>query len=910
MLKIPDRLLKKLEQDNDGTIKNIVATILNRFSQIYSENHIYFFNEYTDHGYRHVNSVLDEINKLITTESYKTITHKDVYVLIISILLHDLGMHIQPLTFKAMINGEYDSVIHEEMNDVPWKILWKNYLEEAKKFNESELKNIFGDSFFLVTIPDLENEQSLTEYDKKLIGEFIRRHHPRIAYEVAQIGLKSNDGKFIDLCDGMDKELRFLSGIVARSHGIDIRGTFEVLKLKFPGGIWFKPLDIFVIYLMVLLRIADYLQIDSSRILKIPYQTKSFKSPLSVFEHRKHFSIVNYQELPNDNETIFFISNPTNSLVYVSLLKLFNAIQKELDTSWAVLSEVYSKQSEKKLGIKYRRIKTNIDQPEWINSIKYVPEIITFSAEKELLNLLIAPLYGYNPSFGIRELLQNSIDACWEREIIENNLNHTYKGEIKINFQHRNFFEKVTFTIFDNGKGMKLEEIKNYFLKAGSSYKKSTDWRKKYLGENKTPFIHRIGRFGIGVLAAFLLGDEIYVETRHINSASGYRFTAQIENDNIEIVKAEDIQIGTKITILITESIRDALFRTVKDRIMVGKDEKYFDISLRWDKWFVLDNPKVEITIDNHPPFEPYNNPCPQKFRTESDWRKFMVDKIGEIHWTFDNTYTRNYLTCNGIVIPNSYELSNKINNTFFSLKKPFINVYDYKEGLQLDLNRNRLFEKYLPFEEILISSVFDDIIKQLILTQPLVENDFVIAHKENEYDFNYSGFTNTYMFLYSNAGYTINLAAINSSIFNLPIYKENPSLIILSVKNLKYHTKIKLTNQLICLKNDNTKTSAAIDYFLTESMRLERPRSSVNAMKYIKNHIIPYNNGNKKLSVQASTSNLVKNSILSPIEKEFLRHYKKIIGESLFIPFDNKEKIRNYKSYFPNIEEDIKKLS
>jgi hypothetical protein len=46
-----------------------------------------------------------------------------------------------------------------------------------------------------------------------------------------------------------------------------------------------------------------------------------------------------------------------------------------------------------------------------------IPEKIAFeAANADLLKLLVAPLYGNDPSIGVRELIQNAIDAVREYE--------------------------------------------------------------------------------------------------------------------------------------------------------------------------------------------------------------------------------------------------------------------------------------------------------------------------------------------------------------------------------------------------------------------------------------------------------------------------------------------------------------
>src|SRR6202451_1072876 len=100
-------------------------------------------------------------------------------------------------------------------------------------------------------------------------------------------------------------------------------------------------------------------------------------------------------------------------------------------------------------------------------------------------------------------------------------------------------------TVSDRGTGMTEEIIVNYFLKAGGSFRRSLAWKKEFESEEGTSRGHsksrvlRSGRFGVGVLAAFLIGDELEVSTRHLNDAAdnGLTFTATIDTETIELMR-------------------------------------------------------------------------------------------------------------------------------------------------------------------------------------------------------------------------------------------------------------------------------------------------------------------------------------------------------------------------------------
>lgn len=111
----------------------------------------------------------------------------------------------------------------------------------------------------------------------------------------------------------------------------------------------------------------------------------------------------------------------------------------------------------------------------------------------------------------------------------------------------------------DRGIGMRSDTIQNYFLCAGASFRRSTEWAKEFLDDKGQPRIARAGRFGIGVFAVFLLGPSFQLETRHASAdkSMGYMIEASANSQLIEIQRVEGLSIGTTIEVEISnESVK------------------------------------------------------------------------------------------------------------------------------------------------------------------------------------------------------------------------------------------------------------------------------------------------------------------------------------------------------------------
>ena len=333
---------------------------------------------------------------------------------------------------------------------------------------------LFGDTK-QVDYPPM-NSNDMSGKDLLLIGEFLRRHHHRLAHEIALIGVPGPTENKLKLLSTDDtKHIIELAGVVARSHGMNIRDCVDYLKINYSSEKIYK--GIHTIFIMALLRIADILQIQSNRAPRQIEKLQKVQSPISFGEHEMHQAIrdINKHQYP---ETILVDARPENARTYVRIRNLSNQIQNELDLSWTVIGEIYGYNSQfRELGINIRRVRSNIDNiDEFSKFVSYIPTQASFEvADTDLLKLLIAPLYGDDPNIGIRELLQNSIDAVRERK--EYQKSHSdleeasfsdLKGDIEIIIdqdKENNWW----LTISDNGIGMRMETVKNYFLKPGAS---------------------------------------------------------------------------------------------------------------------------------------------------------------------------------------------------------------------------------------------------------------------------------------------------------------------------------------------------------------------------------------------------------------------------------------------------------
>jgi hypothetical protein len=133
----------------------------------------FFFPEYTNHAKSHIEKVLFCIDKLISDSTLNILSDDAIYVLVYGACIHDFGMFITSDGLKELLSND------------DWISRWEKFNKEMKMLSSKKLQGIFG----MFTLPDVSKDdiKNISELDwiKRLyIGEFIRKHHHAIPYEM------------------------------------------------------------------------------------------------------------------------------------------------------------------------------------------------------------------------------------------------------------------------------------------------------------------------------------------------------------------------------------------------------------------------------------------------------------------------------------------------------------------------------------------------------------------------------------------------------------------------------------------------------------------------------------------------------------------------------------------------------
>lgn len=415
------------------------------------------FQTYTLHGMTHSVHVAEYMYELI--DDTEKMNDLEIVLLIYAALFHDIGMVVS------------DREIEEIKSD---RLLLGNrkYSKVFQKYNNEAIA----------------------------LQECVRPVHGKRSREFLEEINDENKEMFL-VSTGAVTTFQSELALICQAHNEDFEWISKELRSEAIKGDYSFNAQ----YIAVLLRIGDYLDMDAQR---APLYLYKYLNPTdySDLEWRQHFDIDNYRKINLNERTgqkeIIFDGFSKDPAVHRKLLKYFDDIDKELLNA-VNLCQIFGK--DKYLLNMHTHIINRIN-PVGFTFSDYKLEL----NYKAITNLLMGEnIYG-DKKYGLREIIQNSIDACKTMvetaQTHENFMFQKYEPTIIIALNK----EKQSVTILDNGSGMNIEILKKYFLNVGVSYYNSDAY--KLQGREYSP----IGHYGIGFLSCFMLSDKVEVRTKHI----------------------------------------------------------------------------------------------------------------------------------------------------------------------------------------------------------------------------------------------------------------------------------------------------------------------------------------------------------------------------------------------------------
>ena len=149
----------------------------------------------------------------------------------------------------------------------------------------------------------------------------------------------------------------------------------------------------------------------------------------------------------------------------------------------------------------------------------------------------------------VRELVSNGCDAITKLKKLdmmgEYELPEGYKPKIEVIVNP----EEKTMKFIDNGLGMTAEEVEEYITQI--AFSGATQFLEKY--KDKTTEDEMIGHFGLGFYSAFMVADEVQIDTLSYKEGAKPVHWASEGGTEYEMQEGNKTTVGTEITLYLNE---------------------------------------------------------------------------------------------------------------------------------------------------------------------------------------------------------------------------------------------------------------------------------------------------------------------------------------------------------------------
>lgn len=520
----------------------------------------------TIHDITHVDSLWEVADQIIGESNY--LNPMEAYVLGGAFLLHDAA-HV-----NAAYNGGFDALKNSDE--------WKDFI--SFRFN------------------NIEPEKN-SENERIALFEIVRQLHANQAKNLMHKQWLNEASQTLYFLIG-DEDLRNyyseVIGEIAESHHWSSQKVYDVFSERIltpPAFLNDKEWSVDTLKIAFILRTADAAHIDSRR---APTNSYNIIAPIGTSKNHWHYQNKLGRATLTNNESLRLSSgssfNESERNAWWLAFDTAKMIDNELKDAYNYLSESGRPVFRAKtvLGTDSARnfskyVKTNGWEPDDISvHVSNLPKLISTLGGKAL--------YGENIYVGIRELIQNGIDAI----MAARNLGYLEQSEGIINIQIDKK-DEWEISITDNGIGMSKYVLSNTLLDFGKSLWTTDDVRYEHPRLAQTGF-RSIGQFGIGFYSVFMLSNRVQIITNRYKSKpeeSNTHWKLTFENGLIErpfISKPSDKEQlkkhGTKITITTNEDILRKLIKIEDDTNL--SDEIIYEKVESLVKWIF---PSCEIDI-------------------------------------------------------------------------------------------------------------------------------------------------------------------------------------------------------------------------------------------------------------------------------------------------------------------------
>lgn len=491
---------------------------------------IYDFQHYSRHDASHSINILNYVEMVLGRKRVQMLSVADLWAMLECAYFHDIGMTI---TYKQMVELWRDDRFKQFLNqkvasdDIDLKKAYEYYKRIDNLINERPeeegLEGSMTDDFMDSWPVELQR------YVQLLMTDYIRRHHSmRSKEKMQEINAKLHLSAFVSF---IPERLYNIVAEIAFLHNENFEDIYKNLNYSEIG---FDTERLHPQFIAAMLRLGDLLDMDNNRFDQKAidhFGSLPHSSSLHLKKHKSlaHFEITNRlieARAVSDEEEVCRLTS--------GWFQMLDREVKCLICDWNRLVP------ENLRGCLMQRCKLEVyygDRP-------YITDLMqSYEIDKKRLLHLMAGFNLYSSTMDcLREYIQNALDACkmdiWmglkEEQItyknseqmevtmvcpydLEKRVFEEYKIEIGAWLDMEN--QQVSIRIEDWGIGMETECIDGLAV-VGKSWKQRAVYREQIM--NMPDWLKPTGGFGIGLLSAFMLTEEVVIYSKSDKETEGY----------------------------------------------------------------------------------------------------------------------------------------------------------------------------------------------------------------------------------------------------------------------------------------------------------------------------------------------------------------------------------------------------
>ncbi len=230
----------------------------------------------------------------------------------------------------------------------------------------------------------------------------------------------------------------------------------------------------------------------------------------------------------------------------------------------------------------------------------------------------------------VRELISNGCDAITKLKKLdmmgEYELPEGYQPKIEVIVNP----EEKTLKFIDNGLGMTAEEVEEYITQI--AFSGATEFLEKY--KDKTTEDEMIGHFGLGFYSAFMVADEVHIDTLSYQAGAAPVHWTCDGGTEYEMQEGDREVVGTEITLYLNEDCL-AFANEYKVREVIDKYCSFMPTPIFLKKENAEEENEENESValnDIHPLWAKHPNECEKEDYIDF-YRKVFMDYKEPLFW-------------------------------------------------------------------------------------------------------------------------------------------------------------------------------------------------------------------------------------------------------------------------------------